>query len=450
MAQDRDFTKGDVRRHLVRLSGFMLMGLLSVMGANLMEAIYLGIVGTPELAAIGFAFPVVMGLQGITMGLSIGASSVVARAIGTGDWDQARRLITHCFCLVMVLIVLLGGVTYMALPYIFALLGANESIGAMATGYMQIWLTGLPFFAVAMVGSTLMRAAGDAVTPGYLMTIGSGLQVLIGPLFIFGLLNMPKLGVEGAAVAFCIARFVSLLMYSYFVIRGRLLSPSMTGFLGSCRDILHVGLPASASNLIAPFSMSVITWLLASHGATVVAGFSVASRIEAIVVMLVIALSMSIAPLVGQNWGAAEFDRVKSALRTANLFAIAWGVIAFTLLFFTGGWLVAKINDDPEVVAVAATYLMIVPVGIGMLGVMQNSTSVLNALGQPGPALMISILQMVVIGIPLALLGDYLLGYPGIFIATTSTVCLLGALSFFWLKRVINRGIESRLRLAEG
>ncbi|MCB1693728.1 MAG: hypothetical protein KDI19_13250, partial [Pseudomonadales bacterium] len=213
----QDLTEGSVASHLVRLTGFMLMGFVSVMGANLMETVYLGLVGTNDLAGLGFTFPIVMTLQGVTMGLSIGASSVVARSIGLGDWDKARQLITHCFVLAILLIIAIAIVVWFALPAVFSLLGAGEEILPLSVDYMQIWLIGLPFFAVAMVGSTLMRAAGNAKTPGYLMTIGSGLQIVIGPLFIFGLAGFPKMGLAGAAVAFVIARTLSFLMYTYFV-----------------------------------------------------------------------------------------------------------------------------------------------------------------------------------------------------------------------------------------
>ena len=108
-------TEGEVSEHLVRLTGFMLFGFVAVMGANLMESLYIGRVGTLELAALGFTFPLVMTLQGMTMGLGIGASSVVARSIGAADWDRARRLITHSFVLVLLFVALVAGLVFVFL-----------------------------------------------------------------------------------------------------------------------------------------------------------------------------------------------------------------------------------------------------------------------------------------------------------------------------------------------
>lgn len=444
-ARSRDFTEGAVPAHLIKLTGYMVLGLISVMGAGLIETIYVGRVGTNELAAIGFTFPLVYMLHGLTMGLGVGASSVVARAMGVGDREKARRLNAHAFVLVSLLIFVFAIASYLSLEPFFIFLGASEEVLPLIVDYMTIWLLGLPFFTFGFVGSTLMRAMGDAVSPGYLMFIGSALHVLIAPFFIFGLMGAPELGLAGAALGYVLARFISFLIYIYIIVfRDKIVIFSMSGFLESSRDILHVGLPAIASNLIAPVSMTVVTKLLAAHGAVVVAGFGVASRIEALVVMVIWALSMSIAPFIGQNWGAGKFDRVKRALSLSNGFVLVWGIVAYALLFFFARFFVALINDDAEVVAAAVTYLLIVPLSIGFMGVMSVSTSTFNALGRPMPPLVLSVLQMIVIYLPLALLGDSLLGYTGIYIASATTVTLVGTLSWFWIRREISAGIRRR------
>jgi Na+-driven multidrug efflux pump len=291
----------------------------------------------------------------------------------------------------------------------------------------------------------LMRAAGDAVTPGYLMTLGSILHVIIAPFFIFGLMGAPELGLQGAALGFVLARLTSCFVYVYVIIfRDSLVDARLQGFIASCREILRVGLPAVASNLIGPMAMIVVTWLLAGHGVVVVAGFSVAIKIEAMLMMIIFALSMSVAPFIGQNWGAGLFDRVKLTLKLANRFALLWGVIAYILLFISAETLISLINDDPGVVEAGVTYLRIVPLAMGFLGVMSNSTSTFNALGKPLPSLVISFLQSIVVSIPLALLGDYLFGYVGIFAAGATTLTILATISWFWINHEIETGIRRR------
>ena len=436
----QDLTVGSESRHLLRLTGFMLLGFVAVMSANLIETLYIGNVGTQELAALGFTFPVVMGLQGMMMGLGIGASSVVARSIGSGEWRRAKALITHSFVLVLAFVALITLFMALFLEDIFSLLGAKDEILDMSVAYMRVWLLGVPFFAIAMVGSTLMRAAGDAVKPGYLMVVGAVLQVALGPVFIFGLFGFSQMGLAGAAIAFVAARTVSFLMYVYYVYKDDLLIFDLNNFWQSSRDIMHVGLPAILSNIIGPVSMSVITRLLAGHGAVVVAGFSVASRIETMFAMVMWALSMSVAPFVGQNWGAKYFKRVTRSLRIGNLFALAWGGFSYLLLIVLGPFVISLVNSDQEVIDAATVYLMIVPLGMGLMGVMSNCMSSFNALGQPGPPFIMSVCQMIFLSIPFAILGDYLFGYRGIFAGGVLSILIIALVSYVWLKRNIRFG----------
>ncbi len=436
----QDLTVGPEYQHLLRLTGFMLLGFVAVMSANLIETLYIGNVGTQELAALGFTFPVVMGLQGMMMGLGIGASSVVARSIGSGEWRRAKALITHSFVLVLAFVALITLFMALFLEDIFSLLGAKGEILDMSVAYMRVWLLGVPFFAIAMVGSTLMRAAGDAVKPGYLMVVGAVLQVALGPVFIFGLFGFSQMGLAGAAIAFVAARTVSFLMYVYYVYKDDLLIFDLNNFWQSSRDIMHVGLPAILSNIIGPVSMSVITRLLAGHGAVVVAGFSVASRIETMFAMVMWALSMSVAPFVGQNWGAKYFKRVTRSLRIGNLFALAWGVFSYLVLIVLGPFVISLVNSDQEVIDAATVYLMIVPLGMGLMGVMSNCMSSFNALGQPGPPFIMSVCQMIFLSIPFAILGDYLFGYRGIFAGGVLSILIIALVSYVWLKRNIRFG----------
>ena len=436
----QDLTVGPEYQHLLRLTGFMLLGFVAVMSANLIETLYIGNVGTQELAALGFTFPVVMGLQGMMMGLGIGASSVVARSIGSGEWRRAKALITHSFVLVLAFVALITLFMALFLQDIFSVLGAKGEILDMSVAYMRVWLLGVPFFAIAMVGSTLMRAAGDAVKPGYLMVVGAVLQVALGPVFIFGLFGFSQMGLAGAAIAFVAARTVSFLMYVYYVYKDDLLIFDLNNFWQSSRDIMHVGLPAILSNIIGPVSMSVITRLLAGHGAVVVAGFSVASRIETMFAMVMWALSMSVAPFVGQNWGAKYFKRVTRSLRIGNLFALAWGVFSYLVLIVLGPFVISLVNSDQEVIDAATVYLMIVPLGMGLMGVMSNCMSSFNALGQPGPPFIMSVCQMIFLSIPFAILGDYLFGYRGIFAGGVLSILIIALISYVWLKRNIRFG----------
>ena len=435
----RDLTQGDVSAHLTRLTGFMMLSMMSFMVASLVETLYIGWVGTNELAAISFTFPVIYTLQGVSMGLGIGASSVVARSVGLGDHVRVRRVVTHVIVLGTTISLVMAVGTSFLLYDIFSLLGAEGVVLDLVVDYMWIWLIGLPVFTMTFVGTTLMRATGDAKTPGYLSALGSILHMAIAPFCIFGYGPIPAMGLEGAAISFIVARQLAFILFIYcFIFRDRMMGISMNGFFDSCRDILHVGLPAVASNMIMPFGMSVVTRLLAGHGVIVVAGYGVASRVESLLVMVIWAVGMSIAPLVGQNWGASAFNRVRTAMRLGGIFVMAWGGLCYATFYLLGEQMISLINDDPEVIHQAYTYLVIGTLAVGFMGLMNIATNSFNALGKPMPPLILSALQMVVLNIPIILIGDYIWGYRGIYAGGVLTSVVLSIVAWIWLHRTID------------
>lgn len=428
------FTEGPVGRHLLKLGSFMAMGTVTINIAQVAEAIYLGMLGTEALAAIGFAFPITITLFAFAGGIGSGASSVIARAMGRGDKKRAAILVTHAQILTILLGLVLGfaGINYS--NEIVSALGAKDRVLELTIEYLEVYMLGFPFFMLSMVGSTLLRATGSAASPGIIMSVGSVLQVLLAPLLIFGwdLLGVPALGIAGAAWAYFASRSLSVLLYVWMLYRAELMNNNINGVTESWKDIMHVGGPAIASGLVMPVSMLIITKLLAGHGHEVVAGYNVASRVETLAHMILWSCSSSAEPLIGQNWGARLFDRVKRTLFLCHSFCLAWGVVTFIVMVQFGSYFVSLIDSDPLVVDTATLFFLWIPLSIGFMGMIQVANSSFNARGLPMPALVISILRSLVIYIPLALIGDHFWGYAGIFAATAITNVLLGLVSWKW------------------
>ena len=441
MARLAGFTEGSVGRHLVRLGSFMALGSLSMNVARLAEAAYLGFVGTEALAAMGFAFPITIFLFAFAGGIGTGASSVIARAYGAGDRRQAARLVAHAEFLVLLVGVVIGAASYVFAEDLLALLGAKGEVLTMATEYLSVYMLGFPLFMLSMVGSTLLRATGSAASPGVVMTTGSMLQIALGPVLIFGLFGTPELGIAGAAWAYVASRVFSVVLYAVILVRVRMVSWSLEGLLASWRAVLHVGGPATFSALVQPISMLVATRLLAEHGHEVVAGYTVAARVETMVHMVLWSASSSVSPFVGQNWGAGNFHRVRVALRQCNWFCLVWGVVTFAVLAVVGETVVRWIDPNPTVVEVAALFFWIIPLSIGFMGLMQVATSCFNALGQPLPPLVISLARTFVCYVPLTILGNMLWGYAGVFLAMAFANVALGIGAWYWNRHAVRRGI---------
>lgn len=434
------FTEGSVGRHLLRLGSFITMGSLSMNFARLVEAVYLGWIGTEALAALGFAFPVTITLFAFAGGIGTGASSVIARSVGSGDGERAAVLVTHAQLLVLVVGSVIGLLGFWYAEIVITALGATGEVREMAVDYLTVYMLGFPLFMLSMVGSTLLRATGRAASPGIVMTTGSVLQMAFGPVLIFGWFGLPALGIAGAAWAYVLSRVFSVSVYLALLVRARMIRRSMKGFWQSFAAIVHVGGPATASGLIQPVSMLIIIRLLAAHGHEVVAGYNVAMRVETMVHMVLWGVSSSVGPFVGQNWGAGQFQRARQALSLSNRFCLAWGLVTFVVLFLGGDYFVRLIDDNETVGAVARMFFLIVPLSIGFMGVMQVASTCFNALGRPAPPLIIALLRTFVMYVPIAILANWVWGYPGIFAATALTNVVMGTIAWDWNRRTMRMG----------
>ena len=440
-----DLTEGPIGRHLVNLTIPMFLGISSMIVASMIDTVYVGWIGTLELAAVSFTFPVVMAMATVSMGLGIGAASIIARVVGAGDEEKVRRLCTDALFLVAVLAVALSTLGLLMAEPLFELLGARDDILPLSTAYMSVWFLGLPAFALPMVATSIMRAVGNARLPGIIMAGGAGLQVLIAPVLIFGIPGTWEgLGITGAAWSFVLSR-LAMFGYTYRVLRKmQLLSFEIDRWAvhwASWKEILRIGVPSMMSNLIGPVSMGIVVALLAGYGHEVVAGFGVASRIESLATMVIMALSASTGPFIGQNWGARQYARVYRAQSLGFRFSYLWSLFAFVVLAGAGRYLVGFINDDPAVIEATYAYLLLIPATYGFLGVGMVAGSTFIALGKPMPTLVLSLVRMVVLFIPLALVMNEWFGYKGVFGAAAICNVVLGGLSFGWVRSMLRTAI---------
>lgn len=431
--------QGDVSHGLMRLTAPMVIGITANMAAALLEAFYLARVGTAELAAYSFTFPVIGALMSLSLGISIGLSSVLARVVGGGNQQEIQRLASDGVSLMAVVMLVMSVIGFLTIEPLFTLMGADESTLPLIKSYMAVYYCSLVFMAVPSIGANALRATGDARISGTIMVSGAIMQAILGPFLIFGLLGLPELGLLGAAYSHLIARVILfavtfyLLHYREHLLRYADLSLAMV--LHSWRRILVISIPATATNLIGPISTAVIVSLLAGFSQETVAGFGIASRIEGLFVIPLFALSSSIGPFVGQNWGAERYDRADQAMLLAFKYSLYWGALVATVLFIFRYPIATLFNDDEAVVNIAATYLMLVPLSYGAWGVLMMASATFNSLGKPISSTIMSIVRMFILYVPLAFAGKALMGAAGIFIAAAVTNIAMGIFSFAWNRR---------------
>ncbi len=436
-------TEGSVGRHLTDMTVPVLFGITTMMGQILIDTWFIGLVGDAELAAFGFAFPILMIVTSVAIGLGAGTSSVVARAIGAADHHRAKRLSTDSLLLSFLVTIVVAIVGVLTIDPLFRLMGAPEDLIPLIRGYMIILYAGVPFVVVGMVGMASMRATGDTRLPSALMIAASVLNIILDPILIFGIGPVPAMGLNGAAMATLLARGAILVGALYFL-KTRL---DMVSFkrpdpveLGkSWRDILHVGIPAAGTNIVVPVGAAFVTAMIARFGPDAVAGFGVASRIESMMLVMYYALSAIIGPFVGQNLSAGREDRILRALRLCTLFCIGSGLVIAALLASLSGLLPTLFSDSDSVNQVTTLFLWLVPISYGTYGMVMVMCASFNGIGKPMPGVYISVGRIVALYVPLAFLGMQTFGIAGIFAAYAIANIVSGTVAYQWARVAVQR-----------
>jgi putative MATE family efflux protein len=432
---------GDIAPQLFKLTIPMLFGMVGLIIFNLVDTFFVGKLGTDQLAALSFTFPVVLIINSLALGVGVGASAVISRAVGEGDHHKVQRLCTDALSLAFLIVVIFITIGLTTIEPTFRMLGANPKILALIKEYMSIWYFGMIFVMFPMVGNNAIRALGDTKTPGIIMMIAAIANATLDPLLIFGIGPFPRLGIAGAAIATVFGRFITFCAAIYVLaFREKILifeKVSPAEVLDSWKKILYVGIPTALTRMVIPLAAGIITRLLSGFGKEAVAGYGVASRLEFFALAAVMALASVMGPFVGQNWGAGKFGRVKTGITYSRRFSLIYGGVLFIVLSFLAAPIASLFNKNPEVIRRIVLYLRIVPLAYGFQGIMAISGMILNVLNKPFHASALTIIQMFVIYVPLALLGSKLLGIPGIFGALAISYLIVGVASHFVLKKVI-------------
>lgn len=421
----------------------MVIGLIVIITNSLVDAYFVSQLGSAPLAAVSYAFPVSFIVGAIAMGLGTGTSSLASRLFGAGNQEKVRQIATHSMLLGLIagLCVVIFGL--LTLEEVFSLLGADEQTMPFVKDYMEIYYWGGIFLVIPMIGNAVLRAGGDAKTPSVLMASTAVINAVLDPILIFGWFGFPALGIKGAALASVLANVVFLIAsLSILIFRENLIQfrkNTVAAILHSWNQILHVGLPAIASNLIAPMSTALVTSLISSFGQSAVAGFGLASRLEAFIIIIFMALGGAIAPFVGQNFGAQKFDRLKQGFVFCVAFSFIYALFCIGFFILSVDTLLGFFTTDPEVIKTAKIQLLYCPWGYGFLGLAVIANGSFNALGKPMPAMTISIGRTLLVYVPLAYWLASSMGIRGVFIAQVLANLLAGIVGFIWYQNVFKQ-----------
>jgi len=441
--RERDLLTGSIPKHLIRLALPSIGGMFSFVIFNLTDTYFVSQLGTNALAAMGFTFPVVLIVGAVSNGISMGAASLLSRAKGAGDHHKMERIATDGILLSLVFVVLVSIVGLYTMDPVFKLLGAEPDIIPLIKQYMSIWYGFVFVFVMPPVTDSCMRASGDMLRPFIVMLICAVFNIVLDPLLIHGYWIFPEMGIRGAALATMIARFLGMIAtLSFAHFHHRLISfryNSIKEMFDSWKGILQIGIPSTTVMLMPQLLRSVLTNLVSSAGGTeAVAAIAVGTRTESFVTMIPYGIGLALVPLVGQNWGAGNFERVFETRNLVIKFSIIYGFFMFLVSIFTAKPVASIFTDDPAVIDLSAIYLWIMIFGMTGLMVTNWMSRMFTTLGRPKWTVLLNVGGILLVVIPLAFAGRFIGGYIGILAGICIGQLVVGAISIYLANKKMN------------
>ncbi len=437
----QDFTTGSIPRHLLIFAIPMFLGNLLQALYNTVDTIWVGrFLGPEALAAVSVSFPIIFVLVSLVMGIGMGTTVLVAQYAGAKDWERVRRVVINSVGLLTI-----AGAAVSVIGYVFSegalrLINTPEELIPLATSYLKIFFTGLIFMFIYNVMGAILRGLGDSRTPLNFLIIATVLNIILDPIFIFGIGPIPRMEVAGVALATVIAQGVSALLSirHLYKVNG-LLSKDWRVYSKLDKELtlltLKIGIPAGLQQTVVSVGALALTSIVNGFGHLVVAGYGVGNRLDHFSFMPAMSVSMAVSAVVGQNLGAGQEERAKQSLYWALILSGSIS-LAVTLGMQFLAWPISQIfTTDTQVLTYATEYLRIISFSYVFLAVMFSVTGFLRGAGDTLPTMLITMVSLWFVRIPLAKYFSILWGSRGIWIGiAVSPVIGLTLTSLYYLK----------------
>ena len=404
---------------------------------TIVDMIFIGRLGGDAIAAVAFNMPLFFLVLGLSFGVGSGVTASIARFIGAKDKVNADNTAEHAVALGLIISIIL---TTFGLIYgegLLQRLGATESVLPLSWDYLKVSLIGLPFMVFSTFFRSILSGEGDMKLPMAVAGLGTILNIILDPIFIFTL----GYGVGGAAMASAISQLIVFLIFVYMLfvkehayIRFRMRDFSPSIFI--IKDIIRVGLPASMSMIIMAFGQLVFNRILVRFSTDAVAAYQVGGRMDMVIFLPIMAISSALTTLVGMFFGAKEIEKIKFIAKYGIIRSMmVTGVLSIILYIFAP--LIVKIFTlDVGIQSIAVTYLRFICLIYPLIAIGMTVGRILQGLGKGLPMLVITSIRILALSAPLALYFIMVLNksIEWVWYAMIISTVVSVAISLIWLK----------------
>ena len=379
---------------------------------NLVDMIFIGRLGGEAIAGIAFNMPLFFLVLGLTMGLGTGVTASIARFIGQDNKKEADNSAEHALFMAIIISIVLCSVGLLFGEDILAFFGAKGNIKILAWEYLHVMCIGMPFMIFSGFFRSILAGEGDMKFPMMIAGLGTVLNIILDPIFIFDLENYGGfgfgLGISGAAMATVISQIIVFIIFIYmlFVKDHSYITFKLKDFSFSTMilwDIVKVGFPASMSMVVMAFGQGVFNKILIYFSSDTVAAYQVAGRLDMLVFLPIFSIAASLTTLVGMFFGAKEYKVLKYIIRYGIISAFCITTILSGLVFLFADIVVGLFTDDANISQIASTFLKLFAFVYPLISVGITTGRVLQGLGKGLPVLVITIIRVLGVSAPLAL-----------------------------------------------
>lgn len=429
---------GSLLRHILIMTGTGTLGLMAIFLGELANVIFLSWLSDEALvAAIGYASSILFFTTSIGIGLSIAATALVAPAVGSGDHERYRRLTSSALLFSAIVSCILSALVWLVVPNLLTVLGASQQSKSLAQDYLLILIPFLPPLAVAMTATGVLRSVGDARRAMQVTVLGAFINILLDPILIF----LFNLGIHGAAIASGIARLGMLFysLYSIIYFHHKLVRPSLYNLVLDWSALTSVALPAILTNIATPVGNAYVTYVTANYGDSAVAAWAIIGRIIPVAFGFVYALSGSIGPIIGQNYGAQQKNRLVDAFTLSLGINAVYILIVWLILFIGAETIVHFFRASEESSKLIIFFCQNLSPFFVFLGFLFVANAAFNTLGYAHLSTFLNWGRATIGTIPFVDIGSRFAGAEGVLLGNMIGAICFGAIGIWLSYRIMNR-----------